>query len=237
MANSKEYTVLKSNRFERKFVIPNLGKQIVEHQIKSLPFGFRSIFAERFVNNIYFDTPNFNNYYDNHFGRSNRRKMRIRWYGETFTKVEHPILEVKIKSGAIGSKLSFPLKAFDMSKSITNKMLQELFLESNLPEEILFEIKQQVPTIINSYQRKYLATADQKFRFTIDNKLLYFNVLNFKASNLVTRLNQELVIVELKYDDVDDAKGKLIGNKLPFRLDKFSKYVNGVDALYDYLTA
>mgnify|MGYP001626671824 FL=1 len=237
MSNSSEYTVLKTNRFERKFVIPNWGSKIVEHHIKALRFGFRSIFKPRKVNNIYFDTPNFNNYYDNHFGRSKRRKMRIRWYGETFTKVENPILEVKIKSGAVGSKLSFPLNSFDMSgKSISKSALQEVFTKSNLPESILIEIKGQVPTLINCYQRQYLANLDKKFRFTIDTNLKYFRTDRFNTSNLVSMLNKELVIVELKYDEENDSKGKEIGTKLPFRLDKFSKYVNGVDALNEYLT-
>lgn len=213
-----------------------MGKQLVEHQIKALPFGFRSIFNERKVNNIYFDTPNFNNYYDNHFGRSKRRKMRIRWYGDTFSLIERPILEVKIKSGSVGSKLSYPLKSLDLGSPVNAATLQQLFKDSELPDEILFEAKNQIPTIINSYSRRYLSTLDQKFRFTIDNNLQYFRIDNFKANNLSSKINKELVIVELKYDDVDDTKGKLIGNKLPFRLDKFSKYVNGVDALHDYLT-
>lgn len=214
-----------------------MHKQLVEHQIKMLPFGFKAIYAERTVNNIYFDSPNFNNYYDNHYGRSKRRKIRIRWYGDTFSLIKNPILEVKIKSGLVGSKLSFPLKSFDMrGNKITNNELQQVFAESDLPEDILFEVSSQLPTLINSYQRKYLASRDQLFRFTIDNKLKYFKVDNFKATNIVSLRNQKLIIIELKYDEIHDAKGKEIGNKLPFRLDKFSKYVNGVDALHDYLT-
>ncbi|MFT7452391.1 MAG: hypothetical protein ACI9VN_003123 [Patescibacteria group bacterium] len=39
------------------------------------------------------------------------------------------------------------------------------------------------------------------------------------------------MIVELKYDIVDDEDAQYISNLFPFRLTKSSKYVSGVDHL------
>ena len=47
------------------------------------------------------------NFFDNVYGNVNKIKPRIRWYGELFGLVEHPILEYKIKQ--IANNESQPL--------------------------------------------------------------------------------------------------------------------------------
>ena len=56
MALSKEYTELKTSRFERKFVIEQGGVPYVEKIVKMNPGAFRPAYYERQINNIYFDT-------------------------------------------------------------------------------------------------------------------------------------------------------------------------------------
>ena len=48
-----------SNRFERKFIIPERLTHSIEEVIKSNSALMRKIFYPRFVNNIYFDDPSF----------------------------------------------------------------------------------------------------------------------------------------------------------------------------------
>ena len=52
-------------RYERKFLISELPKKNVDILVKFHPYLFSEVFARREVNNIYFDTFNLQNYYDN----------------------------------------------------------------------------------------------------------------------------------------------------------------------------
>ncbi|NOR86931.1 MAG: VTC domain-containing protein [Bacteroidales bacterium] len=235
MAINKDYTELKTSRFERKFVIERGGVPFVEQIVKMNNGGFRPVFYERQINNIYFDTPNLRNYYDNHFGKSKRVKIRIRWYGETFGKIENPILEFKIKTAATGRKLSFKLSSFTLHENISKHELQLMFSKSDIPDWVKNEVSYFIPTLVNTYQRKYYVSFDNLFRFTIDHHMEYYNI---KTSNhtFVEKSSQEgLVVLELKYDMENDSKVRGITSTLPFRLNKFSKYVNGIESFNNHL--
>ena len=52
-------------RFEHKFLISDFSEDEVESIIKLHPALFSERFYRRSVNNIYFDSPNFKNYFDN----------------------------------------------------------------------------------------------------------------------------------------------------------------------------
>ena len=64
--------------FERKFIFRRLCPRNFEVYIKLNIAEFSEIFHQRFINNIYFDTLGFENYYDNIDGIANRVKYRIR---------------------------------------------------------------------------------------------------------------------------------------------------------------
>lgn len=235
MATNAEYTALEKARFERKFVIENKGAAYAEQLIKFNPGAFRSIYYKRQVNNIYFDSHNLNNYYDNHFGKSQRTKIRIRWYGDTFGEIKSPILEFKLKYGAAGKKKSFPLKSFTLDKNFNQQVWKELFETSDLPELVRNELKNQVPTLVNSYERKYFQSFDTIFRFTLDFNLKFYNIRSTNNAFIEQSLKNETVILELKYDVRDNHKVKNITANLPTRLNKFSKYVTGVELFNAHL--
>jgi hypothetical protein len=235
MGVSAEYTELKTSRFERKFVIEYGGVPYVERLVKLNKGCFRSVFYERQINNIYFDTPNLTNFYDNHFGKSKRTKVRIRWYGDTFGEAKNPILEFKIKTGAVGRKLSFPLKSFRFHSHITHEEILSVFAESKLPDWVVNDVSNFIPTLVNAYKRKYFVSFNQLFRFTIDHHLEYYNIHTRNISFTEKKRERDLVVLELKYDMEHDSKVSLITSSLPFRLDKFSKYVSGIEAFNHHL--
>lgn len=114
-------------RCELKFIVTNHSSQSIFSYIKSHPAIFSEIYYKRQVNNIYCDTLNFHNFSDNVIGNSDRLKVRIRWYGETFCLVEEPILEFKIKSGSVGRKEYFKMRPLSISKKTTaNNLYQEI---------------------------------------------------------------------------------------------------------------
>jgi SPX domain protein involved in polyphosphate accumulation len=238
IANSEEFHFIdkKHNyRFERKFTVPNeFSLKSIEQFIKRNKALFREVFHIRQVNNIYFDTAAYNDYFDNVLGVSDRKKIRIRWYGDTLGEIKKPVLEVKIKKGLVGDKWSYKLKPFVMNNDFDNDSIQNVFKASNLPLPILESVKMVSPTLLNSYLRKYFLSSDNKFRVTLDYKLLYhkidkrFNNFNFAPAS------DENKIIELKYGLLDDKTANAISTQFPFRLNKNSKYVNGVNTIKQF---
>ena len=59
---------------------------------------FYKAHPDRYINNIYFDTVNLDNNWDNVAGNSKRMKIRVRWYNDLFSNISNPILEFKLKN-------------------------------------------------------------------------------------------------------------------------------------------
>lgn len=206
-------------RYERKYKIENLSLSLVEQSIRLHPAGFRKIFPDRQVNNIYFDTSDWTTFKENVMGIAERKKFRVRWYGENLQASEKPVFEIKIKSNQLGDKVSYPIFPFQLSNlDILIKEVQKLS-EAKIPL---------IPTLLNSYNRSYFGTPDGKFRITIDRKLRYFSLLNSSKFNAY-RIQDEEIVLELKYDETLDLATDRITQHLPFRMTKSSKYVSGIE--------
>lgn len=216
-------------RFERKFVIQNITLVEVESIIKNHPAIFSEIYHERWVRNIYFDTLNFDHYFDNVDGNSIRNKLRIRWYGKFFDTIKNSKLELKYKNGLLGYKKNFSLNSF----SINNN--QRLKIDSNLNNLIKNNkdgvgFSQYIPVMSNSYKRKYFLSSNNLFRITLDTDQSFFSINKDQLCNKV--INNHNTILELKYDFSSESKVDQISQFLPFRLSKNSKYVEGINSCY-----
>jgi len=231
MAHPENYTPLENARFERKFVA-HQSFSYVEQLIKLNPGGFRPIFEKRQINNVYFDTPNLNNYYDNHFGKAHRKKLRIRWYGNPEKTAENPVLEFKIKKGMSGLKESYPLPPLELKDLNLQDKWQSYLKKAELPDDVLYQLLNLRPVLLNSYERKYYKSFDNHYRVTLDFNLRFFNLMR---SVLEKSIAKQPIVLELKYDmDKDNAATK-ISAALPFRLGKFSKYAVGVECFHKHL--
>ncbi len=208
-------------RYERKYRIEHFHDALVRQAVILHPASFRKAFPDRKVYNIYFDNCLFSAYFDNVVGVSERKKIRVRWYGDDIRKIENPNLEFKIKQNLLGDKKSFPLENFDLEdlKKLT-KTVNDISGQGNL----------YMPSLINAYQRSYFETSNKKYRITIDRKLQYFSLLNArKFTNF--QIEDEAVILELKYDESLDEDAAFVLQHLPFRFSKSSKYVTGLNLL------
>ena len=221
-------------RYERKFMIDAMTYHSVEQQIRMHPAAFFPIYHPRYINNIYMDTNELDFYYDNVSGKSNRRKARIRWYGDIHGFIEKPVLEFKIREGMLGNKISFRLKPFHFDKNFNFDQLIHVFRNSDLPLWALENLLQFKPALLNRYKRKYFLSFDNKFRLTIDDELSYYKI-GENNNNFIEEYRSNDIIVELKYDREFDGIAPLVSNKLPFRLTKSSKYVNGIEFLHPKL--
>ena len=200
--------------------------QKVENLVKMHPAVFRQTFQRRFVNNIYFDSYNYKNYFENVDGDFNRLKIRIRWYGSLFGHIKKPILELKIKNSHLGEKKSFQLPVFEINQGFNISKLFELVNNSNLQDNIKHLLFSSKPTLLNRYSRNYYVSANGDFRITIDKNLEYYKI-GENNNNFINKNTEENIILELKYDESLD--GSIISNSFPYRVSKNSKYVNGIE--------
>lgn len=219
-------------RCERKFLISDLSAPEIEEIILLHRALFSPIYHERFINNIYFDDLEFLSFHENQSGITHRKKVRVRWYGNLTGQIEKPILEVKRKSGIVGTKdcHSFPGFAFE------NFLSQPHFFDPTNKAITNNDFKRELaflePTLINRYHRKYFLSADGNFRITLDSNINFFPVQPFLPMFFENTPFEPYCVLELKYSHSKDDKASEITKHFPFRLTKSSKYVSGISKLY-----
>ena len=126
-------------------------------------------------------------------------------------------------------------KGFKLTDGFSRKDWDTVFQASDLPENVRAELKRNVPTLLNTYQREYYQSFDQLFRFTVDYNMSFHNVKSLTSSFNEKSLPENTIILELKYDVKDDKAVKKITKALPVRLGKFSKYIRGVEIFNPHL--
>jgi hypothetical protein len=226
MNTSPEY------RFERKFLTTELSRAQVELLVRNHPEKFTEIYHERRVNNIYFDTPGFMNYYDNAEGNTQRQKYRVRWYGETFGSIPEPVLECKIKQGMVGTKKSWQLSPMALDKSFSRSVIRNA--AADLPVPVRDQFFSMYPVLVNSYSRRYFLSQNKLFRITIDYDLTFYSIGSTGFSMFSPKKDPATVVMELKYNSESEAEARLLLNFSPLSVTKSSKYVQGLNQIMEF---
>ena len=224
--------IISNNRYERKFFINNMSTSEIESLIKIHPHIFSDIFHPRYINNIYFDSIDLNNYYDNVEGAEKRIKIRLRWYGELFGDINKPTLEFKIKSGLLGKKISCKIPSFKFDSEFNIDTFKNIIKEAKVSEILQIKLHDKIPTLLNRYKRRYFISENNKFRITVDNNQFFYQIGPRRNFFLKKVEDKENTIVELKYGIKDDNYANQVSNNFPFRLTKSSKYVTGIEKVY-----
>jgi len=215
-------------RYERKFLIATLTRDELELIIKLHPALFLPIYHPRFVNNLYFDSPNMRNYFDTVDGLRSRLKVRIRWYGNLFGDIADPVLELKIKEGFLGRKEQFRLSPFSIDESFQPSLTADVFRRSRIPNSLKLDLMCMEATLLNSYRRQYYQSVDRKFRITLDSAIQFYPT---EAHGNIFRqrpIHASHLVVELKYSQDQDSRAEFITRHFPFRMSKSSKYTEGI---------
>jgi len=227
------YTYLRTFRYERKFLVEELLPFQVAALIKQHPRLFHTPYPPRYVNNLYLDTPDMVNYFDNVDGAMERRKVRVRWYGEPFGEITRPMLEVKVKVGLVGTKHTYPLSTFRMDACFCDRVFQRFLSESDLPSKIRFDLRALNVVLFNRYFRHYYATHDGAFRLTLDTRLEFYKVNGLFGNQFIHhQVNTRDVVVELKYENEQEPHANRVASFFPFRMTRNSKYVQGIEKVY-----
>lgn len=208
-------------RYERKYRL-----DISEYEILVLEMfseGMKVHHPSRFVNNLYFDNLNFDAYFENVEGESERKKYRLRWYGDRFNTIE-PTFEVKIKKDQVNRKESLKISEVEFKNlhdinKVYNHILNYMEKEES---KLFFEMMVKTPTLLNGYRRDYFLSKDGKTRLTIDRNVFFYNCTNHQEY-----CQDDVMIVEVKY--ASNVIPKINFDKYKLVLGKNSKYVSGID--------
>jgi SPX domain protein involved in polyphosphate accumulation len=222
-------------RYETKFSVSALNRNEIENIIKSHPAMFHEIYFKRKVNNIYFDNSDLTSFIDNIEGERDRKKVRIRWYGDLFGTCKKPILEIKYKTGLLGWKERHNLNDFNLDKEnfVNYKEIFEYLSESIKFDILKLGLEFLTPTLLNCYERTYYLSFDKKYRITLDNKMEFYSI-NPVGNYFKTFADDEKTVIELKYNQYHADGARAISNNLPFRVTKNSKYVIGIERLRNW---
>ena len=210
-------------RYELKFKIAWESRESLKKLLKLSSYNFETAYPPRFVNNIYFDTENFKNYFDNLNGNFLRKKIRIRWYGKFFNNI-NPKLEYKEKKGLLVKKTVSDFPSFIILKNTDLSPLIENFKDK-------YKINKNIKaSVINRYYREYYASRGNHIRITIDDKQCFSNPHNiFHPRRLYP--HKEKIVIEIKFDPKYHSNIHEVTSQLGLRICKNSKYVNSIDAL------
>ena len=204
-------------RYERKYIIENVDLPEFVYQIQNS--SFLEVYKERKINNLYYDNINLDSIFDNIDGLSNRKKYRVRWYGDTF-KSSIKQFEIKFKSEFLNSKKIINIGKFQIKNhndfQQTYDKLIEILKKNDLP--LFFEMQSKFLKLYNSYKRKYYLSADENVRITVDSDLKFYSPL---TKNIFEEKN---IIIEIKYN----REFKYVNEFKNLRINKYSKYVKGV---------
>jgi hypothetical protein len=227
------YTYLRTFRYERKFLVETLMPFQVCFLIKHHPRLFHEPYPPRFVNNLYLDTPDMDNYYENVSGATQRRKVRVRWYGDPFGEITQPMLEVKIKDGVVGTKHTYPLSTFPMDVRFCDRVFQRALTKSDLPPEARLALRGMQVVLFNRYYRHYYASRNGDFRITLDTDMEFYKINGLFRNQFVHhQRNAYDVVVELKYEIAQEPEANRVASFFPFRMTRNSKYVHGIERVY-----
>lgn len=218
-------------RYERKFTAAQVPVREIELTVRLHPSLFRVAYPPREINNVYFDTPGMSSYHEHTNGSANRRKTRIRWYGSAHGQVSKPILEFKGKRGLVNFKRSERLPAFLFEGTVNDSSMIAMCRENGTSPDVIDHLASRRPVLFNRYRRQYFETADRLVRLTIDHELQFADLRDRPHCRRATFAEEGLVVIELKYRRDHERHGALAASELPFRLDRLSKYVRGVQRL------
>lgn len=227
-------TAVSATRYEFKAVtdghlLPEARMWLRLHQA-----GFLTAYPPRQVNNVYFDTIDLDSFGENLAGISERRKARLRWYGESCRRAAC-VFEVKCKRNRLGWKLAQRLaQPLDIDGLAWSELMALLHAQLS-PQLGLFLADGQTPVVLLHYQREYYQSFDGVVRVTLDHGLTVFDQREYVRPNLRFAASlADCLVVEFKARASDGAALGHIIDSAPFRLSACSKYAEGVSRLLGY---
>tara|TARA_Y100001970_G_scaffold288207_1_gene414893 strand:- start:1024 stop:1698 length:675 start_codon:yes stop_codon:yes gene_type:complete len=211
----------KINRFERKWIFKSENHLALINTLLRSEFFFTNQYPQRKVNSIYFDDDNFSSIKENLNGVSNKRKIRIRWYGVEKELIK-PQLEIKGKKGSETRKRNYSINELNNLKFSDLKNIEKI---KNLVN-VKIKLKKIIyPVLSTHYDRQYFISNNNKIRATVDYNIQSVYLKNISQINIVKNFSK-VCILELKYPTKLDRYVREKLKNITLRLSKNSKFVN-----------
>jgi SPX domain protein involved in polyphosphate accumulation len=191
-----------SYRKEKKFQVTLSDFYKFQDQLHKL--GMEPLFEPRLINSVYFDTVDLKMFNDSEEGVLPRKKVRIRWYGNS-------------KLFALENKTSSIEGRFKVTTKLDNSIQENKLFIRNRIDKQYGNIQ---PILKVSYRRSYFVFNEM--RITFDQDICYQN-LRF-ASNLKYYDPERVIEIKIPINCSDDFVEKFI----PFPTTRFSKYSRGL---------
>lgn len=228
-------------RFEFKYFLPRhrvraLLAAVLPHMewdpfVKASGKGFYK------VNSLYWDTANFDCFWDKEAGVADRKKLRLRYYEDSLRPGSALFAEIKRKKDAliIKDRLSIPL-------AVSHPLRLPKYLASVSAPSAEDEFRRELrwflsrnalrPKIFVSYARRaLLAKRDKEFRITIDENITarrQRGLLESRGGGLGQKIYPQGAVFEVKYHNVLPAWFHRVLQKFELQRLAFSKYANSV---------
>lgn len=223
--------VPEDSRYEIKFVAHEVEFHRIVQWIKLHRLCFSAQYEDRWVNNVYFDTFDYQAYSENLSGISSRTKVRYRWYGlEPYPQIG--TLEIKCKRNYFGWKINCPMDEAPYTKNASWKDIRKNILKQIGHEEKKWLVLNPQAMIINRYKRKYFTSHNQKIRITVDTNQSVYDQRYKPYPNVSHKANiPKTLVVEIKFERKDKDLGFKIIEGFPIRVGRNSKYMMGIKAI------
>ena len=219
-------------RRELKIALDHEDLPWVTSLVRLHPAGFRKTHPGRWVNNVYFDTPSLQNYEDNVAGIANRRKLRLRWYGD-LERGSTPILELKLRKNGWGWKIRYSVDALETVAGRPWGEILSRLREAMDPEDRPAIEEDHAPILVNRYYREYYRSPWEDCDLTVDTGFRFFDQRLAAQPNLSRPVPLDRgMVIELKFPAGGEQAVQEIASRFPLRLTKSSKYVIGVQACF-----
>jgi hypothetical protein len=222
------HDVTSEERYELKLVVDGGMVEQARSWIHLHPEAFREAYPTRIVNSLYLDTAELSNFNANLAGISERRKLRLRWYGTENGEAKAAVLELKIKNGQLGDKrrwvLPEPLNLDQPYAAILR------LLRRDAPDFWQPWLQQNTqPTLINRYRRAYYATPDGEMRLTLDDNQAFFDQRLSGRPDVRRKLQAgDTAVIELKASPLHEQRLEQAMGYFPLLRSRNSKYILGL---------
>ncbi len=216
-------------RHERKLIPTGYALPEVLALIHQHPHGFHETYPSRWVNNLYLDSHNLDDFHDHVTGIAQRSKSRIRWYGALQGSISKPVFEQKLKQGTVSGKRTHALPPLSLNGGIDEPKLRAMLGELSAKSPLWRCLDRRHPILINRYQRHYYLSGDGRVRLTVDSRLAFYSPDSVSTSLADRPPEEYTVVIELKYAPNDSDCAAEIASWFPCRVVRCSKYVLGIE--------
>jgi hypothetical protein len=232
-------------RFEFKYLVPEDKLDTLRNEI--LPFLLIDHFAsdtgrnEYTVRSLYYDTMNFESYFEKIEGIRSRKKFRIRGYNQR-TEESRVFLEIKNKDNNSVYKNRASLLFNSIEQFLQSESLDR-YSESSIQnggksdaERFMFYFRSihLRPIVLIAYEREaYLGKYDNSLRVTFDKNLrsrIYADITELYSDENFKPAVEGFFILEFKFYENVPAWFKFITKKYNLNKRALSKYTMSVDS-------